>query len=376
MAQPDGALPSDLLGGSGDDLGAGTNFDSALDDILGNSNVLSQAGISTKEEQEEIDDNAAEDDQDADESSDEEDDEEGSNTNDEDDDDGDEDDSTEGDDDDEDGDDVNDDAEDEIDYEFKVPVKVDGEESEVDLGELVKGYQTSQHLSKKGRELANERKEFEAERDGELTKVRETAKVLQAQSSATENALAKEYSEKQELLKTAKKDGDKYTADELKDDLEEIQGSYWKARKTREGIEEAIAKQEETAKEKKFAAQVEQFNEEIGDYITDFNEEKATSIREFAISKGIPEEVLSTLADARIIGAINEFMELSMKVQKGTAKRKAAPKRKPTTTKKATPNSVKKKVAQSRSSARIKSGQADENDMDIALDALAGRYFN
>lgn len=374
MTQPASALPADLMGGSADDFNAGNDIDSAFDDILANSEVLGMAEDSTPRGEEDNVDNAPIDDLDEeDESSDEEDEADEDDASGSDDDEGDDDESTEADDDDEPSDDDEDEGE--IDYEFNVPIKIDGEDSEVNIGELVKGYQTSQHLSKKGRELADERKDFETKRDEEMNNVQEAAKVLQAQSSIKETDLANEYSELQESLKAAKKDGDRYKTDEIKDQMEDVQSEYWKARKTREKISEAVTAQEEKAETERFEKAMETFNSEIGEYIPDFTAEKATSIREFAISKGIPEEVLSTLADARIIGALNEFMELSTKVQKGSAKRKAAPKRTPSTTKKATPKSVKRKAAQSKSSQRIREGKGDESDLDTALDGLFDKYF-
>lgn len=361
--QPDTSLPAGLA----DDNGSVPDFDSALDDFIGNSSIMNYANDSTREEYEEDSDDDAEGDDDLadDESGDEEDEAGGDDDAADDDDVGDDDDSTE-DDDEESGD---------IDWTFKVPVKIDGEESEVDLGELVKGYQTSQHLSKKGRELANERKEFEAKRDEEMKQVTETAKLLQAQSQFQEHQLAEQYKELDAEIKAAKKDGDNYKANELKEQLEEVQQEYWKARKTREKIAEAVKKQETKEAEERFAAQVQKFQEEIGDYVPDFNEAKATELREFAISKGIPEEVLGTLADARIIGALNEFMELSKKVSKGSAKRKAAPKRQPTSTKKAKPTAEKKQAKRKETSKRIQSGSATEEDFEASLDDLVGKYF-
>lgn len=367
MAQADNGLPP-----SGDDNVSLPDIDAALDGILGNSEILSQAaGIPTQEEYEDDDDDASSDDDlaDEDESGDEEENDDGDDAGDEGDDDGDEEDSTEGDDDDEAGDG------DEIDWEFKLPVKIDGEESEVDLKELVKGYQTSQHLSKKGRELANERKEFESLKAEEIGKVTQTAKLLQAQSMVSENALAEEYKELDAELKAAKKSRDNYKADEIQEKLEDVQKRYWQSRKTRERIAEAVQAQEKSDAEKRFAKQVEKFNEEIGDYVPDFNEDKATELREFAISKGIPQEVLQTLADARIIGALNEFMELSKKVSKGSAKRKAAPKRTPTTTKKAKPTAQKKAEKQKAVSKRIASGDATQDDLESALDSLVDGLF-
>ena len=371
MAQSPTSLPANLFQtGNADDTGGDIDFDSALDDIMGDSDMLREAGISTPKEDDQGADDADTDDLgEADESGDEEDEADGDDNTKLEAEDGDEeseeDDSTE-----DDGDDDGD-----IDWEFKVPVKIDGEEGEVDLQELVKGYQTSQHLSKKGRELAEERKAFEAERKTELEKVKETATVLSAQSAMRENELATEYTDLQKQYKEAKEDGNRHEAQDLKEKMEEVQQEYWKARKTRERISESLKAHEEEEFQKNLQEGMKKFNEEINDYVPDFNEEKAAQIREFALSKGIPEELLQTLVDAKIIGAINEFMELSQRISKGSAKRKATAKRAPTRTKKAKPTSQKTSERRQATSKAIQSGQATEQDMEDALDALAGRYF-
>lgn len=49
--------------------------------------------------------------------------------------------------------------------EKKVKVKIDGQEMEVPFREVVKGYQTDQHLSKKGQRIAEEKQRFERDRN-------------------------------------------------------------------------------------------------------------------------------------------------------------------------------------------------------------------
>jgi len=371
MARSELALPADLMSTT-DDLNSDIDLDSAFDDVLGNSDVLREAGISTDDNDgaDEADNAEEEDDLLDDESGDEEDKADGDDDTDDasKDDDDSEEDSTE-------DEEEEDSDNDEIDWEFKVPVKVDGEDADVDLAELVKGYQTSQHLSKKGRDLADERKEFESEKTTKMEELVQTAKVLQAQNTYKETELSKEYAELDKELKAAKKDGDRYKADELTDKIEDVKSEYWKARQTREKIEESLKSNEEAESQKIFQEGLERFNEEIGDYIPDFNEEKAAKIREFAVSKGIPQEILATLVDAKIIGALNEFMEISEKVSKGSAKRKAAPKRTPSQTKKTKPTSVKQNEKRRATSKRIQSGDADDADLDDALDSLVGKYF-
>ena len=371
MAQSELALPADLMSNA-NDQNSDADADSALDDLLDGSDMLREAGISTQDNDEEAEADNAEEEDDLleDESGDEEDKADGDDDTDEnpnDDDDSDKD-STEDEEEDDSGDE-------EIDWEFKVPVKVDGEAADIDLGELVKGYQTSQHLSKKGRDLADERKAFEAERTTETERLVETAKILQAQNTYQETELSKEYAELDKDLKAAKKDGDKYKQDELSERVEEVKAAYWKARQTREKIEEGLKSHEESSYKKYIEDGMARFNEEINDYVPDFNEEKATKLREFAVSKGISEEVLATLVDAKIIGALNEFMEISERVSKGSAKRKVAPKRTPSQTKKTKPTSVKQNEKRRATSKRIQSGDADDADLDDALDSLVGKYF-
>ena len=70
---------------------------------------------------------------------------------------------------------------DDLDLDAKVSVKVDGEEMDVSFGDLLKGYQTDAHLSKKGRELSEAQKAAEAERAeklAELDKMSEVSQVI------------------------------------------------------------------------------------------------------------------------------------------------------------------------------------------------------
>ena len=64
--------------------------------------------------------------------------------------------------------------------EFKVTIKIDGEEQAIDINELVKGYSTDASLSKKGRELGQARKELEAEREAKLQELDKVAQATNA----------------------------------------------------------------------------------------------------------------------------------------------------------------------------------------------------
>jgi len=72
---------------------------------------------------------------------------------------------------------------DEIDMDFRVPVKIDGNESEVSMEELVANYQTKQSQSKKGDELAEQAKELQATRGQAEIYARVNAELLQRENA-------------------------------------------------------------------------------------------------------------------------------------------------------------------------------------------------
>ena len=69
---------------------------------------------------------------------------------------------------------------DDLDLDAKVSVKVDGVEMDVSFGELLKGYQTDAHLSKKGRELGEAQKAADVERTEKLAELDKMSEVSNA----------------------------------------------------------------------------------------------------------------------------------------------------------------------------------------------------
>ena len=66
---------------------------------------------------------------------------------------------------------------DDLDLDAMVTVKIDGEEQNVSFGDLIKGYQTDSHLSKKGRELGEAQKALDAERAEKLQEIEQLAQA-------------------------------------------------------------------------------------------------------------------------------------------------------------------------------------------------------
>ena len=249
-------------------------------------------------------------------------------------------------------------AEDEIDWDYKVPVKIDGEIQHVTLAELRKGFATDQHLSKKGREVSELEKELKSEYEKNISEVVELGQTLTVQLSADEQALAQQYHEIEANIEKARDEGDTYEVNELKDKRETIQKKYWEARNKREGLAEVIKKQQEEQLQQQVEVLMEQFNKEIVELVPDFDPQP---IREFALSEGIPEELLDTIMDAKVVKFIDDYHKLKQKTSSGSAKRKQAPKAKGVPTKR---GSTSKRVREGKQKGALRetvlSGKADE----------------
>ena len=176
-------------------------------------------------------------------------------------------------------------AAEDLDLEAKVIVKIDGEDSEVSFGDLIKGYSTEQHLSKKGRELGDARKQMDIDYDTKVKELGNMSKASAAVLYSNEQQLSKEYHDIEAQIDQARKDGDTYEVNELKDKREQAQKSYWQARNQREALVKQVTEQEQEAQQKDWQAQLANFNEKIPELIPDFNDKTAQSIREFAIAE-------------------------------------------------------------------------------------------
>ena len=230
---------------------------------------------------------------------------------------------------------------DELDLDAKVVVKVDGEETEVSFGDLLKGYQTDSHLSKKGREIGEAQKALDAERTEKLKEIETLAQASASMLSSEEQVYAKEYHELEAKINKAREDGDTFELSELKDKKEVAQQKYWGARKNREGLLAEVQKQNAAIQEKAWAEQIDYFQKEIPNLIPDFDEKVAGSIREFALEKGIAPETLNQITDPVIVKFVDDYRRLEQKVSTGAAKRKVVPSKKALPTKKAPPASKK-----------------------------------
>ena len=220
--------------------------------------------------------------------------------------------------------------EEEVDWDYQVPVKIDGEIEYVSLSELRKGFATDQHLSKKGREVSELEKSLQEEYEGKTNQVVELGTALATQLQQQETVLAQEFHDLESKIKTARENGDTYELNELKDKRETAQAKYWQARNEREGISGAIQQQQQEQLQLQVDGLMETFESEIQDLVPDFD---AESIRDFALGEGVPEEFLDIIFDARVVKFVDDYRQLKQKTSSGSAKRKKVSKAKGVPTK-------------------------------------------
>ena len=252
-------------------------------------------------------------------------------------------------------------SEEDIDWEYKVPVTIDGKTEYLSLEEIRKGYATDKHLSQKGRELGDLKKQVEQERTEKLETLVKLGTQLHEKLMVEENFYAQEYHERKKAYEKAVSDGDTYEARELKDKLQEAQQEYWKVRKEREGYDQTLAEKIKANQEEQQQKLLEQFNKDILEVIPGFSEKVATDIRSFAIKEGIPEGLLGVIYDAKVIKFIDDYRKLKQKADVGSIKRKSTPS-KSIPTKKGTPQSERQKQADSNQRAKVLSGDSSQKD--------------
>jgi FtsZ-binding cell division protein ZapB len=264
---------------------------------------------------------------------------------------------------------------DDLDLEAQVLVKIDGEEVAVSFSDLIKGYSTEQHLSNKGRELGDARKEMEAEFNDKAGQIQAMSQASAAVLYSAEQSYSKEYHDIEAKIQTARDEGDTYEVNELKDKREQVQKQYWEARNQREGMVEAVQKQAEEQTAKAWQEQLNHFQETIPTMIPDFNEETALAIREFAEGEGISSELLDTVVDPTIVKFVDDYRRLKQGVTKGQAKRKTTTVKK-APIKKAKTRTQKQVDEAERVRQRALSEDSSNEDQMAFLRSMANRSLN
>lgn len=258
----------------------------------------------------------------------------------------------------------------EIDMDFRVPVKVDGEESEVTMEELVANYQTKQSQSKKGDELAKQAKELEETREQAEIYAQVNAELLQREDAKDLNVLK----HLQEQVDKAFEEDD-YGASKLNNKLTKAKEEYASRKESRDNLMNGMVEQMNQQHEEQFGKQVEHFNKVVPDLIPDWSEDVALANRKFALDFGLDERLVDTMVDPMMVKAIDSLRRLSENSSKGTAKRKKTPvKRVPTKKPVAAKTKKSNRVEEARK--RVSKGRGTEKDKKALFDNIIDDVFS
>jgi hypothetical protein len=257
----------------------------------------------------------------------------------------------------------------EIDMDFTVPVKIDGETSEVTMEELIANYQTKQHQSKKGDEIAKQTKELAQAKEESMMYANINAQLLGNEDEKDLNILKG----LQEKVDKAYEEDD-YEAGKLNRQFEKAKEEYSKRKANRDSIMQTMGQKMQGQQVEAFNQQVESFKTEIPNLVPDWSEDVALKNREFALSLGLGEQLVDSIVDPIVVSVIDGYRRLKESTSKGAVKRKkVAVKRVPT--KKPVSKNTKKSNRIDQSRQRINKGRGTENDDKVVFDNVIDSMF-
>ena len=261
------------------------------------------------------------------------------------------------------------DDESDIDMEFKVPVKIDGEESEVSMEELVASYQTKQSQSKKGDEIAEQAKS--------LVQAKEEAVMF---ANINSELLKSEDSKDLKILEgltervDAAYDDDDPDANKMSRQLDKAKTEYASRKANRDSVVQTMGKKIYEQQADAFNESIKIFQAEIINHVPDWSDDVALKNREFALNLGLKEQFVDTITDPIVVKVIDEYRRLKEVSEKGQVKRKkASVKRVPTKKTSSAVNKKSNKLAEAR--ARTGKGRGTSKDHESIFNSVIDDLF-
>ncbi len=179
--------------------------------------------------------------------------------------------------------------EDDIDWEYKIPVEIDGKTEKRTLGEVRAAFAAKEVLKAREAELTALKASAEAAYAEKLKNVEHLGTLLFKELLTEENLLADEYRKVVANIAKARESKDTFALTELKDQKESIQEKHAVLKSKREASARAIATELKKAADSRQEALLAKFQADIPTTLPGFNEKLAAQIRSFAIQEGIPE---------------------------------------------------------------------------------------
>jgi len=263
----------------------------------------------------------------------------------------------------------------ELDMEFLVPVKIDGQESEVTIEELIKGYQTNQSQTKKGQELAEQAKQLDAEKDKSQLYQKINDDLLKQQDDRDLTLLKNKKAVMDKMAKEGFVEGVDDDLATLQYKYRSLEDEYNKRKEERSKITDQMIETQEEEFRETMKKNVEIFQKEIKTLIPDWSENIAKDNYAFAVGEGIPEEFVSTITSPVIAKFIDDYRRLKTSASKGAKKRKKAPiktvsAKKPVSKQ----NKVKSKSVDARK--RLQKGKGTDKDLKVLNDDIYESIFD
>ena len=168
--------------------------------------------------------------------------------------------------------------------------------------------------------------------------------------------------------------GDTLLVSELRDKQEIAREKYHEAKTEREKMVNTANSQKAEVEQKAFQEKLETFSKNINTVIPDWSEDVAKDIRQFAIDRKIPEDIINSMVDVNVIKMVDDLRRVEKAKAKGVVKRKAAP-IKATPVKKS--RSLEQKDIDNENALRqnVLSGDASKSDQDKWLKGLVSKHF-
>ena len=252
----------------------------------------------------------------------------------------------------------------ELDLDYLVPIKVDGEESEVTIEELIRGYQTAAHANKKSIDASEQLKTAQALAQESTALKEQNAKLLSTTVDAEERQLAAYDRKIQQLIA----DDEMYELPKWQEarrvkakEIEETKSQAFKL------DQEARVEQEKTYNSNIQAYKeeaVEQLNSKIPGWEKSYDEVVNWAVKDL----GLPD--FADVIDPDVIALMYDYKTLKDGKKSAVTKRKKAPVKSVKANKSVNKNAKAKEKAENLRKKVLK-GEASENQQEDFLGSMA-----
>ena len=257
----------------------------------------------------------------------------------------------------------------ELDLDYLVAVKVDGEESEVSMKELIRGYQTAAHANKKSIDASEQLRKAQALAQESTALKEENAKLLSTTVDAEERQLAAYDRKIQQLIA----DDDMYELPKWQE------ARRVKAREIEETKTKAVKLDQESKAEQEMSYNsnlqaykeqaVDQLNNKIPGWETTYDEVVNWAVRDL----GLPD--FADVVDPDVIALMYDYKTLKDGKKSAVTKRKRAPVKSVKANKSVNKNAKAKEKADVLRKKVLK-GEASESQQEDFLGTMAADMLN